>query len=101
MDRLLVLALQIYEDSLCTGCGQLLSECTDADLEDHWTTLPLATRCYACTALARRAREYEGVQHAHALRFTPGVDPKGAAIIAARREAQEQALDEMPEHPEP
>lgn len=57
--------------------------------------MELATRCFPCTALARRAEEYRDSKYPQALRFVVGLREKGAALLAARREAADH--DDIPE----
>ena len=71
-DRLLAVALTIYEASICPGCGQPLRESTDAELEDQWVT-DLPHRCHACTAIARRAKEYDDQDFPQAYRYVVGL----------------------------
>lgn len=77
-DRLLAVALTIYEAGICPGCGQPLRESTDPDLEERWTT-DLPHRCHACTAIARRAKEYDDQDFPHAYRFVVGLREKKSA----------------------
>jgi hypothetical protein len=91
VDRLLALGLQEYEDGLCSGCGQPLSECMDPDLLEEWTTLA-PHRCGACTALAEASKraEEQGREHVGALRYVVGM-PAGwqdrkARLVASRAE---------------
>lgn len=84
-DRLLAVALTLYEGGICSGCGQSMRESTNPDLEDRWTT-DLPHRCHACTAIARRAKEYDDQDFPQAYRFVvglrgpkPGADPSPTA----------------------
>lgn len=64
----MAVALTLYEDGLCNGCGHPLSETTDPDADHHYVA-PLPTRCYACTVIAMRTPEYEKAAQPDALRF--------------------------------
>ena len=75
IDRALALALQLYEDGLCPGCGQQRHEAMDPDSEGRWAALDPA-RCHACTALAAKAKEYADTPVPSALRYTVGMRPK-------------------------
>lgn len=81
VDRLLAVALTIYEAGICSGCGQSLRESTDPELEDKWTT-DLPHRCHACTAIARRAKEYDDQDFPQAYRFVVGL--RGAKGVAGQ-----------------
>jgi hypothetical protein len=90
-DRLLALALQIHEDAVCPGCGQLVSECMDPDLLDEWTTME-PHRDGACTALARARERNKDREHPGALRFVVGLkagweDRKASAVAGRERAA--------------
>ena len=54
----------------CPGCGQPTWLGMDPALERRWRS-PLSDRCHACTAIARRRKQYEGddVRHPEALHF--------------------------------
>ena len=87
VDRLLALALTIYEASLCPGCGQDQHESMDDDLQDEWTTMQ-PVRCGGCTALARAAERDGERDHPGALRYVVGMregwQARKAARVAAR-----------------
>lgn len=92
VDRLLALALAIYEDSICSGCGQSLHESMDPDLLDEWTTMH-PVRCGACTALSRAAEQDQEQKREHpgALRRVVGLRegwPERKAAAVAEREAR-------------
>lgn len=74
-DQLLAVALTLYESGICPGCGQSLRESTDAELEEQWVT-DLPHRCHACTAIARRAKEYDDAEFPQAYRFVVGLRSK-------------------------
>ena len=67
-DRLLALALDLYEGDLCPGCGQPRTYAHDADSEKHWH-VPDATRCHACTAIEAKRRKYDDSSSQRALYF--------------------------------
>ena len=98
MDRLLALALQTYEDDLCDGCGQSLTESMDPDLADEWATLP-PHRCAACTALAAAAEraEKDGTEHPRALRWVIGLREGWQERRSAAR-AERAAANEPGQH---
>lgn len=77
-DGLLAQALTYYESLVCDGCGQMVTESMDPTTEREWSAPP-PTRCHACTAIARRARDYEGseVPAPSALRFHAVRRPTG------------------------
>lgn len=56
--RLLALAYEAWETSLCSGCGHLLSECTDIENEGLYR-VGAPTRCHACTAKQIAAEMYQ------------------------------------------
>lgn len=64
----MAVALTLYEDGLCNGCGHPLSETTDPDADHHYVA-PLPTRCHACTVIAMRTPDYEKAAQPDALRF--------------------------------
>ena len=89
VDRITALALQEYEDGLCSGCGQPLKESMDADLLDDWTTME-PHRCGGCTALAVAADRSKDREHPGALRYIIGLregwQDRKARLVAARAE---------------
>jgi hypothetical protein len=72
VDRLLALALTIYEDGLCPGCGQPKRMAMDPDLAEEWTSAH-PWRCGGCMALSRAAKRNEKDDHPHALRYVIGL----------------------------
>jgi len=80
-DRLLALALQIHEDSLCPGCGQLVTESMEPALAEYWATMP-PVRCFACTALADAQEGVKEFKHPHALRHVVGMTEGWEAVLA-------------------
>ena len=89
VDRLLALALQEYEDGLCSGCGQPLRESMDPDLLEEWTSMD-PHRCGGCTALAVAADQSKDRDHPGALRYIVGLrqgwEERKARLVAARAE---------------
>ena len=79
-DRLLALALQIHEDSLCPGCGQLVTESMEPALAEYWATMP-PVRCFACTALADAQEGVKEFKHPHALRHVVGMTEGWEAVL--------------------
>lgn len=74
-DGLLAAALVQYEAGLCAGCGHPLGESahelSDPDNREgtHRYEAPDPVRCFACDALAAKAKQYEKNPHPQALRF--------------------------------
>lgn len=76
-DTSLAVALTVYEQSLCSGCGQPAHESMSADADPgnrdglwHYE-VDLPVRCHACTALDEAAKPYQDVPAPSALRFLP------------------------------
>lgn len=61
-DKLLALALQTYEDSLCSGCGHPRDEAYDDRAEGEYEAVEHV--CQACAARERHARENSGKEKA-------------------------------------
>lgn len=86
-DGLLAAALTLYEADLCSGCGHPLSETTDPDAdpsnrEGHHRYDALdPVRCFACDALAAKAKQYQESPAPQALRFGTTRIPR----VAGRR----------------
>lgn len=78
-DRLLALALELFEADQCPGCGQSRTYAHDADSEKHWIAPP-PTRCHACTALEAERRKHDDKPTVRALYF--GVQPDEALLYA-------------------
>lgn len=80
----------MYEDGLCAGCGQPLSESMDGDLLDEWTTTE-PHRCGGCTALAKAAERNQKRDYPGALRYIVGLregwERRKAAKVAEREAA--------------
>lgn len=77
-DREAAIALQDYEASLCSGCGQPLQQTSDPDKEFAYkASLPI--RCHYCTASGRGQEAYEKTEHPHALHFpVMTIKPEGS-----------------------
>lgn len=75
-DYSLHVALTLYEQSLCTGCGHPIHEAQDAAADPnsrgggHHYEVPEPVRCHACTALAVKTQAYEKAEQSAALRFS-------------------------------
>lgn len=78
-DRLLALALAVYEADLCAGCGHPMSESMDPANERRYHAPP-PHRCHACTAIELRSAEYEKAQQPRALRFTVDLIRRVASV---------------------
>jgi len=81
----MALALQEYEDSLCSGCGQPLHESMNPDLLEEWTTMD-PHRCGSCTAIAVAAEVNKEASHPGALRYVVGLRSGWEDRLAARAE---------------
>lgn len=74
-DGLLAAALVKFEETLCTGCGNPLHESTSADADpdnrdgSHKYVADVPVRCFACTAVAERSKQYEEAKAPQALKF--------------------------------
>ena len=67
-----MLALALFDDRRCRGCGGDLAETTRDEHDglgpDRWRYAPLLpVRCHRCTALAASEAEYKDSPHPHAL----------------------------------
>lgn len=85
VDRLLAVALSVYEGRHCSGCGQDMTYSMDPALAEHWSTMDPA-RCFACTALAGAQKRTENSDHPHALRHVVGLREGWEDVLAAGRE---------------
>lgn len=85
-DRLLALALNLYEDGICSGCGQQVKYAMDPALADYWTTMH-PVRDHACTALAVAQDAVKDDKHPHALRHVVGMREGWEQALAASRES--------------
>jgi hypothetical protein len=56
--RAWMLALQVYDDTRCTGCGGNLHETTSPEHEDHYRVV-MKVRCYRCDAIGQAADQHE------------------------------------------
>ena len=65
-----MLALQVYEDSRCEGCGGNLTETTAPEREGRYR-VTAKVRCHACDVLGAAAEQHEksGAKRMHALRW--------------------------------
>lgn len=80
------MALRLYEDGLCPGCGQQIAYAMDPGLADFWTTMD-PVRDHACTALAAAQDAVKDERHPHALRHVVGMRDGWEDVLAARRES--------------
>lgn len=64
----MILALQQYEDTCCSGCGGYLPDTTAEAAEDGYH-VPPPTRCYRCTAVGQKSTEYRDTNQSHALLY--------------------------------
>lgn len=85
-DRILALALHLYEDGLCSGCGQPASRAHNPDMEGYYA--PVTVRCEACAVREREAGEKHGqgvligvVDEA----YSEGYEPRAASPAATTR----------------
>jgi hypothetical protein len=95
----MALALQAYEDGLCSGCGHPMSETMDPDLLDEWDYLT-PHRCGACTQIAKsRDVAQKTWDQPEALRHIPAL-PEGwqERRESARRRRAEDAASGQPDH---
>lgn len=67
-DRCLALALDLYESSLCDGCGHPLEETTKPEHYGAYQAKP-PIRCHRCTEQLRAAEQYEDTPQSEALKF--------------------------------
>jgi len=63
-----MLALGLFRQMTCDGCGGHLPDTTAPDADGAYVA-ELPIRCHRCTAIAQRAEEYRDAPHAHVLRF--------------------------------
>lgn len=76
-DTSTAVALTLYEQSLCPGCGHPLGESTSWEADpanrdgSHWYEAPTPVKCHACEAVATRTKEYSELteERRSALRF--------------------------------
>lgn len=78
-DWALAQAVEMLDRSRCHGCGHPTWLSHDPKLEKKWRS-PTPDRCHACTAVAKRQKQYEGddVAHPQALFFHAEL-PDGSA----------------------
>ena len=67
-DWALARAVHELDRLTCSGCGTPLWDAYDPALERKWRA-DFPTRCHPCTAIARRAKDYEESKAPGALRF--------------------------------
>lgn len=67
-DRALAMALDVYEDGLCGGCGHPTHLTMDQANQRDWVA-DAPVRCHACTAREKKAAEYGDARQPGALRF--------------------------------
>ena len=67
-DRALALALAVYEDILCVGCGHPTHLTMDKANQRLWAADD-PIRCHACTARDKKAEQYTDARYPQALRF--------------------------------
>jgi hypothetical protein len=79
------MALRLYEDGMCPGCGQQIRYAMNPDLAEYWTTMA-PVRDHACTALAEAQDGVKDSRHPHALRHVVGMREGWEDVLAARRE---------------
>jgi len=87
-DRLLALALTIYEASVDPSHGQLRSLAMDPDLADEWTYVDPVVD-HAALALALAAESNKDAKHPEALRYAIGLKEGWETRRAARAAARE------------
>lgn len=90
MDRLLALALTIYEDRTDASHGQRRDLALDPDLADEWTGLD-PVRDFAALAMARLADTKKEADHPETFRYVLGLregwEDRKAAKVTARQDA--------------
>ena len=91
-DRLLALALTMYEDGIDPSHGQRKALALDPDLADEWTHMD-PVKDFAAEALAVAADTLKDEKHPHAWRYVIGLkegwELRKAAKVAARLAADE------------
>jgi hypothetical protein len=87
-DRLLALALTLYEANVDPSHGQLRSLAMDPDLADEWTNLAPAVD-YAAQALAVAADSKKDEKHPEVYRYAIGLREGWEARKAAKAAALE------------
>jgi hypothetical protein len=86
VDRLLALALSIYEDRIDPATGQDVTLSTNPALADYWTTMH-PVRDYAHQALAAAQESVKDEKHPQAWRHVVGLrEGWEEALAASRRE---------------
>lgn len=89
-DRLLALALTLYEDRIDPAHGQRKDLAMDPDLADEWTGLE-PVRDFAALAMSTLADTKKDADHPETFRYVLGLregwEARKAAKVAARQEA--------------
>lgn len=90
LDRRAALALAQYEQDLCGGCGQPMSETTKADNDGRYVPMA-AVRCHFCTAAEIGRTAYQDNSQASALhvpvRLLP-LDPEHQEVAGGADERE-------------
>jgi len=84
MDRLLALALSIYEDNIDPSHGQRKDLAMDPDLADQWTWLD-PVRDHAAKAMAEAAETTKDDKHPESFRYVLGLREGWENVRAARQ----------------
>lgn len=82
-DRALALALKLFEQTLCPGCGWPRGVTMDKVLRRAWSA-KIAGRCHACTEIDKRSQGYtteKGTAAPHALQWSVELAPEGLAYL--------------------
>jgi hypothetical protein len=74
LDRAYILALDLYEVSLCDGCGHPLEETTKPENSEAYVA-KAPVRCHRCTAMIQAQEAYEDRPQVEALRWPIDFDP--------------------------
>lgn len=92
-DRLLAIALTLYEDSIDPSHGQRKDLALDPDLADEWTHMD-PIKDFAAEAMAVAADSRKDEKHAQAWRYVIGLREGWESRKAAKVAAREAATDE-------
>lgn len=92
-DRLLALALTIYEDRVDPSHGQRRDLALDPDLAEEWTFLD-PVKDFAAEALAIAAETRKDEKHPQSWRYVIGLKEGWESRKAAKAAAREAAADE-------
>ena len=89
-DRLLALALTLYEERIDPAHGQRKDRAMDPDLANEWTGLA-PVRDYAALAMAQLAEQVKEDKHPETFRYMLGLregwEERKAEKVAARQDA--------------